>query len=113
MRTDIAYEVIDSRDTKFKLGVMAVLQYIPGGIKVVGSGRRHIDVDLEANDDGLEDDHQNGMVVIHTDDGTVVLDALTVARYRSNVAPRYGEWLDFDDNEACARYFHQVITERE
>lgn len=109
MRTDIAYEVIDSRKTKAKLGMVGIIKHEAGGLVVFSNNRRFVRVDLVENDDGLE--FQDDLIILHTPDGTVILERLRIANYRSNVAPYYGEWRDFDDDEACARYFHDALLE--
>jgi hypothetical protein len=119
MKTDISYEVIDLRDVDqtHKMLSVAMVQPMPGGLSILALNRRGLFLDLESIPDDeapIEDHEDQGRLIVHTEEGTIVLEALGLDNWRKNVLPFFG-----DDGQVFSRdkevndHYYQRLREME
>ena len=92
-----SYEITDLRDIEpgAKLGLVGIILPVVGGINIKAINRRGLAIDAEAypNDDDLpiEAYPNEGRMLLHMPEGTIIMERLTLANWRKNVKPFYGD----------------------
>lgn len=119
MKTNVSYLVTDLRDidVTLKMAPVAYIAQVPGGVGVMALNARGYTLNLENADDDdgseilLEDNEETGRVIIHAEEGSIVLDVLDLDNWRKNVRPVYGDGgqVFSRDSEVNAYYYQRLL----
>lgn len=106
MITDVPYEIVDLRDVPVKLPPIGIFKTKEGGLALDCTGGKGWQWDDMPDEDGLlEDDEATGQVVIHTPQGRLILERLTLSNYPA-VRKHYGPDLpSFTSSNELTTYF--------
>lgn len=108
MRTDISYEIIDGRELPAdqKLGLIGILNTIPGGVTIM-TNRDHEGLTFPiVHERDFEDLHEQDMCVLHTKQGDITLQKLTLTNFEDVIPFLEGDPPDFKDDDALNSYFY-------
>ena len=115
MNTNISYEIVDLRKIEAfeKMGPVAILTRIPGGMAITSSNNRGLSIDLRDVPDEeypIEDHEAEGRLVVHTADGTIVMERLGLANWRRGVLPFVNkpDAVFSRDNEVNEYYYRRI-----
>lgn len=109
MKLDHIYECVDGRPGG-KLNGIVMLRIFQGVFQPIGYmpiGHETIPVD-----DNLEDDDENGMVVLHLDAGKVYLTYLTRELYEAQEGPVIFDTPEFSSTEELQGWFSSRILDK-